>query len=42
MILDRGCTKTEFLQAIRDYGPQDGSKEFLRFVRLWDQCHGLI
>ncbi len=42
MILDRECTKTEFLQAIRDYGPQEGSTEFLRFVRLWDEFHGVI
>jgi len=41
MIISRGCSKREYLQAIRDYGPQDGSPEFQRFVRLWDDYHGL-
>ena len=41
MILDFNCTKKEYLQAIRDFGPQDGSKEFQRFVMLWDEYRGL-
>jgi len=40
MILNRNCTKREYLQAIRDYGPQDGSPEFQRFVSLWDDYRG--
>jgi hypothetical protein len=42
MILNRNCTKREYLQAIRDYGPKDGSPEFQRLVSLWDEYHGLI
>jgi len=42
MIADRNCTKREYLQAIRDYGPQDGSPEFQRLVSLWDEFHGTI
>jgi hypothetical protein len=42
MILNRNCTKREYLQAIRRYGPQDGSLEFQRFVKLWDEKHGQI
>ncbi|HME00670.1 MAG TPA: hypothetical protein VKM93_25480 [Terriglobia bacterium] len=42
MILNRNCTKREYLQAIRDYGPKDGSSEFQRLVSLWDEYHGRI
>ncbi len=40
MIRDANCQERDFLEAIRDLGPKDGSPEFLYYVRLWREYRG--
>jgi hypothetical protein len=40
MITDASCEERDYVEAIRDLGPKDGSPEFLYFVRLWRRYHG--
>ena len=37
MLLDKRCEKRDYLSVLRDdFGLQEGSAEFLEFVKLWD------
>lgn len=40
MIRDSNCEERDFLEAIRDLGPKDGSPEFLYFAELWREYRG--
>jgi len=40
LILNPGCELRDFLSILRDFGLQEGSKEFERYVKVWYQRHG--
>ena len=40
MLADKECAKRDYLSGLRDLGLQDGSPEFLKFVRVWDDYRG--
>jgi hypothetical protein len=37
---DSNCTKEEFMEAIRELGYEEGSKEFDACVKLWNSRRG--
>lgn len=42
LITDSDCDEREYLAAIRDLGPQEGTAEFLYFVQLWRDYRGKV
>ena len=40
MITDSRYDERDYLEAIRDLGPQEGTPEFLYFVQLWHDYRG--
>ena len=42
MLADRDCDKRDYLSGLRELGLQDGSPEFLEFVKVWDAYRGKL
>ena len=40
MLANRECEKRDYLSGLRELGLQDGSPEFLEFVKAWDAYRG--
>ena len=40
MLANRDCEKRDYLSGLRELGLQDGSPEFLEFVKVWDAYRG--
>ena len=40
MLVNRECDKRDYLSGLRELGLQDGSSEFLEFVKVWDAYRG--
>lgn len=40
LIIDPGCELRDVASILREYGLQDDSKQFLRYMNLWHQYHG--
>ena len=39
-LANRRCEKRDYLSGLRELGLQDGSPEFLEFVKVWDAYRG--
>ena len=40
MLANKECEKRDYLSGLRELGLQDGSPEFLEFVKVWDAYRG--
>jgi hypothetical protein len=40
MLANKECDKRDYLSGLRELGLQDGSPEFLEFVKAWDAYRG--
>ena len=40
LLADRGCDRRKFMAAVREFGHQDDSEMFQKYLKAWDDYRG--